>query len=158
MKIKDLLEGNVTNIADARSKRAMDRDAEAMREIDQMLAADPEVFAIPKFEGKATPPTRKDFPRKIAVAVMQAAIPDQFKAQLDVCEFHVQRRMCDGTRVMDIGANIKVKGFVQKEIYDAHPLEAKLFRVAVMALVEQMGTMVNQGQFTGAKSATIVLN
>ena len=46
MKIKDLLEGNVTNIADARSKRAMDRDAEAMREIDQMLAADPEVFAI----------------------------------------------------------------------------------------------------------------
>lgn len=157
MKITKLLEGTITNLGDVRAKKQADKDAELYDQISQQIADDPDGMALPTFAGHTTAPTRKEFPRKIVQQILDSAIPAQIRPQLNDVQFHVQRRMCDGVRVMDISASIKVKGFVPVEIYDVHPMAGNLFKSAVSQLLNQMGSMVEKGQFTGSTSVTLIL-
>lgn len=157
MKITKLLEGTVTQLSDVRAKKQADKDAQLYDEISQQVADDSDWMVIPTFNGRDTSPTRKEFPRRVVVKILEDAIPAQVRPQLDAVQFNVQRRMCDGVRVMDISAHIKVKGFVPVEIYDVHPMSGNLFKTAVGKLLDEMGNMVAQGQFLGSTSVTLIL-
>lgn len=157
MKLKQLVEGKVTSIADARGKREQAKDAQTFAEIAALVDNDPNAFVQPTFPGSPTTPTKKDFPRKIAIQVLEQSVPEQLKVQLNGAVFNVQRRMSNGTKVMDITATIQVKGFQPKEIFDVHPLAGKVFKRSVMALVKEMGTLVEKGQFATDTSATLIL-
>ena len=157
MKLKQLVEGKVTSIADARGKREQAKDAQTFAEIAALLDNDPDAFVQPTFPGSPAAPTKKEFPRKLAIQVLEQSIPEQLKAQLSSAVFNVQRRMSDGIKVMDITAAIHVKGFQPKEIFDVHPLAGNVFKRSVMALVKEMGTLVEKGQFTTDTSATLIL-
>lgn len=158
MKITKLLEGTVTNLNDVRAKKQADSDARLYDEISQQVADDSEWMTAPTFNGRDSAPTHKEFPKRVVIQILDAAIPTQVRPQLDDVQFYVQRRVSNGTRIMDISAHIKVKGFTPVEIYDVHPMTENLFKSAIGKLLDQMGTMVQMGQFLGSTSVTLTLS